>query len=208
MRKLITTTEVGALARPCFADDTIIERLILESMREEIKPRIGDALFIDLTAGDSEDDLSDDLRFLLNGGAWSDSNGTRRYLTGLKTALAYFVYARVIRDGNIQSTRYGARIKTDDNSINSEDSERQRQYRQAFQSADAYLAECLAFINARLCSCASGSSPRVMRSNRTRFRVIGADDCDTARRASAPVQIVRPEYEFMTSAEIAALFNK
>lgn len=176
LRLLITPAEVGELARPCNADDTIMEALILEAMREDIKPRIGDELFLQLADAEVPvGDLPPELLLLLQGGAWSACGGARRYLAGLKTALAYFVYARVIRDGNIQSTRYGARIKTDDNSINSEDTERKRQYNQAFSSADRYLVECLAYINDQLCKCATGGAPRVMRSNRTQFRVIGAD---------------------------------
>lgn len=205
LRKIITPAEVGQYARPCYADDDILVPLILEAMREDLRPKIGDALFIELTdPTKTEAELSDDLRFLLNGGSWQDCGGRPRFLAGVKTALAYYVYARVIRDGNIQSTRYGARTKNDENSFNAEDAERQRQYRQAFGSADTYAAEVLAYINDRRQDYGIGC-PRVMKSNRTKFRVIGAEPQRQERKASP---VIVQGYEFMTSAEIAALFNK
>lgn len=172
MRKLITAAEVGTLARPCYADDAILDALILESEREDIKPRIGDALFVELKSTE-EENLSEAESVLLIGGEWTDRSGAKRIVTGLKTALAYFVYARVVRDGNIVSTRYGARVKTEENSNESEKEERQRQYRQVFSSADFLLAECLSYINEFPEAFCQRVEP-VMKSNRARYRVMGA----------------------------------
>ena len=172
MNALITAEEVSALARPIYADEEIVSSIIAESEREDIKPRIGDRLYLTLkTKGAAE--LTNEESLLLNGGQWTSSNGDVHYLEGLKTALAYFVYSRIVRDGNIQSTRYGARIKSDENSTSTEDTERQRQYRQAFASADRYLAECLAFINRNSSALGECGREKKMRSNRTKFRVVG-----------------------------------
>ena len=172
MNALITAEEVSALARPIYADEEIVFSIIAESEREDIKPRIGDRLYLTLkTKG--VDELTNEESLLLNGGQWTSSNGDVHYLEGLKTALAYFVYSRIVRDGNIQSTRYGARIKSDENSTSTEDTERQRQYRQAFASADRYLAECLAFINRNSTALGECGRDKKMRSNRTKFRVVG-----------------------------------
>ncbi len=172
MNALITAEEVSALARPIYADEEIVSSIIAESEREDIKPRIGDRLYLTLkTKG--VDELTNEESLLLNGGQWTSSNGDVHYLEGLKTALAYFVYSRIVRDGNIQSTRYGARIKSDENSTSTEDTERQRQYRQAFASADRYLAECLAFINRNSSALGECGREKKMRSNRTKFRVVG-----------------------------------
>lgn len=192
MRALITATEVGSLSRPCYADEAILVALIQEAEREDIKPRIGDALYLALKDGE-EASLSDKYKLLLNGGSWTDKSGSTRYLDGLKTALAYFVYARVVRDGNITSTRYGSRIKSDDNSLEAETEERQRQYRQAFSSADALLVDCLALINEypedyNIVTSAS------LKSNRTKFKVVGGE-CphQDGRRSSSPTIIAGKE---------------
>lgn len=182
MNALITAEEVSALARPIYADEEIVSSIIAESEREDIKPRIGDRLYLTLkTKGVNE--LTNEESLLLNGGQWTSSNGDVHYLEGLKTALAYFVYSRIVRDGNIQSTRYGARIKSDENSTSTEDTERQRQYRQAFASADRYLAECLAFINRNSSALGECGRDKKMRSNRTKFRVVGTG----GGAASSPV---------------------
>ena len=172
MNALITAEEVSALARPIYADEEIVFSIIAESEREDIKPRIGDRLYLTLKTK-AVDELTNEESLLLNGGQWTSSNGDVHYLEGLKTALAYFVYSRIVRDGNIQSTRYGARIKSDENSTSTEDTERQRQYRQAFASADRYLAECLAFINRNSTALGECGRDKKMRSNRTKFRVVG-----------------------------------
>lgn len=172
MNALITAEEVSALARPIYADEEIVSSIIAESEREDIKPRIGDRLYLTLKTKGA-DELTNEESLLLNGGQWTSSNGDVHYLEGLKTALAYFVYSRIVRDGNIQSTRYGARIKSDENSTSTEDTERQRQYRQAFASADRYLAECLAFINRNSSALGECGREKKMRSNRTKFRVVG-----------------------------------
>lgn len=171
MNAMITASEVSSLARPCYADGEIVASIIAEAEREDIKPRIGDKLYLAFKTMD-EDDLTTEQNLLLNGGEWVACDGSVHYLTGLKTALAYFVYSRIVRDGNIQSTRYGARIKTDENSSASEDTERQRQYRQAFSSGDKYLTECLSFINQNK-AVFEVSTPKVMQSNRSKFRVVG-----------------------------------
>ena len=182
MNALITAEEVSALARPIYADEEIVSSIIAESEREDIKPRIGDRLYLTLKTK-AVDELTNEESLLLNGGQWTSSNGDVHYLEGLKTALAYFVYSRIVRDGNIQSTRYGARIKSDENSTSTEDTERQRQYRQAFASADRYLAECLAFINRNSTALGECGREKKMRSNRTKFRVVGTG----GGAASSPV---------------------
>lgn len=179
---LITPEEIGSLARPTYAEDEIVIRLIEESQREDLKPRIGDALYMALIAYEPSAGEEPRLSLLLDGGRWSGKDGAARYLTGLKTALAYFVYARIVRDGNIQSTRYGAVIKSDDNSRESEMTERQRHYRQSFASADALLLEVLSFLSANADMFPEYASGRPFKSNRTRFNIVGDDNC----RASAP----------------------
>ena len=164
MRNLITYEEISQLARPCTTDEDMAKAMIAEAQRVEIKPRLGDALYLKVLAleesfivdaGDADTDVdlyidSDDdalstissldpYQILLEGGQWIDSCGTPHLLAGLKTALAYYALARITRDGNIQETRYGAVVKDDQYSAEPEKTERQRQYRELFSQADIYM---------------------------------------------------------------------
>lgn len=172
LRPLILPAEVGQLARPCYADEALLTQIIAESEREDIRPRIGATLFIALKSTESDADLTGSLRILLLGGEWTDNSGRMHYLDGIKVALAYYTYGRVIRDGNITSTRYGAVIKSDDNSNSASDNaERQRQYRQAFDTADTMIVEAVNYITAMKVG-GYEDCPGI-RSNRAKMSVIG-----------------------------------
>lgn len=199
MRNLITYEEISELARPCTADRELAEAFIAEAQRVEVKPRLGDALYmrllrdieteivitggtatvvsgvvIDATPGAvTTDEGLDPYDMLLIGGKWTDSCGRPRLLTGVKTALAYYVLARIIRDGNIQATTYGAVVKDDQYSSDPERAERQRQYREIFAQADTYMAEVVDFIRQNCDFFPEYHVQGKMRSNRSTFRIIG-----------------------------------
>ena len=184
LRPLILPAEVGQLARPCYADEALLTQIIAESEREDIRPRIGATLFVALKSTESDADLTGSLRILLLGGEWTDNSGRMHYLDGIKVALAYYTYGRVIRDGNITSTRYGAVIKSDDNSNSASDNaERQRQYRQAFDTADTMIVEAVNYITAMKVG-GYEECPGI-RSNRAKMSVIGnhsaACGCESGR---------------------------
>ena len=184
LRPLILPAEVGQLARPCYADEALLTQIIAESEREDIRPRIGATLFVALKSTESDADLTGSLRILLLGGEWTDNSGRMHYLDGIKVALAYYTYGRVIRDGNITSTRYGAVIKSDDNSNSASDNaERQRQYRQAFDTADTMIVEAVNYITAMKVG-GYEDCPGI-RSNRAKMSVIGnhsaACGCESER---------------------------
>lgn len=168
---IITPGEISALCRPISTDEEVALSLIAEAEREDIVPRIGGSVYARILNRKPDAREDDALGILLNGGQWETSSGEVRFLAGLKVAHAYLAYARIVRDGNILPTRYGARVKSEENSSEAVNAERQRQYRQVFASGDAYLIECLEYINA---NCAALGVPRVgaLKSNRTRFRVI------------------------------------
>lgn len=173
LRPLILPAEVGQFARPCYADEALLTQIIAESEREDIRPRIGATLFVALKSTESDADLTGSLRILLLGGEWTDDSGRMHYLDGIKVALAYYTYGRVIRDGNITSTRYGAVIKSDDNSNSASDNaERQRQYRQAFDTADTMIVEAVNYITAMKVG-GYEDCPGI-RSNRAKMSVIGS----------------------------------
>lgn len=210
MRNLITYEEISQLARPCTADEDVAVAMIAEAQRVEIKPRIGDDLYIKLidSVSSSTPGISRifyggtaaytpsatikgaasaatiikgvsvaaaDPRFntLMQGGRWTTKDGRTRLLTGLKTALAYYALARIVRDGNIQATTYGTVVKDDQYSAEAEKSERQRQYRELFEQADSYMAEVISYLT---CNTKTFPEYRVagkMRSNRMTIRLIG-----------------------------------
>lgn len=176
MRHLITLEDISRLARACNADRSIAASLIAEAERQDIKPKIGDALFIAIT----QDDTPAGYDTLLDGGEWAQSDGTARWLTGLRTAAAYYAYARIIRDGNIQSTRYGAVVKTEDNSADAERSERMRQYREAFAAADGYMTEVLDYLRQNACMFPEYQT-KTFKANRTLIRTL--DGCQQQRRS-------------------------
>lgn len=169
MRNLITYEEISLLARPCSTDREMAEAMIAEAQRVEIKPRLGDTLYLPLM----EEAPDKKYETLLEGGKWTDKCGDTRLLTGVKTALAYYALARIVRDGNIQASTYGAVVKDDQYSADAERSERQRQYRELFSQADSYMAEVIHYLNQ---NCATFPEYKVhsrMRSNRTTIKIIG-----------------------------------
>lgn len=168
MANLITYEEIGALSRPCSTDRDIAEALVAEAQRLDIRPRIGDELYVNLISHNYQDER---LIKLLEGTQWHDGCEVR-CLTGLKTALAYYAMARITRDGNITPTTYGAVIKDDQYSQEAERSERQRYYRELFSIADSYMAEVIEFLN-RNCSLYPEYKKRKIKNNRTSIRIIG-----------------------------------
>ena len=199
MRNLITYEEISQLARPCTTDEDMAKAMIAEAQRVEIKPRLGDALYCRLaeepaeyivisggTADASEAqgvidsdpeaesnvDSLDPYEVLLNGGRWISKNGCVYHLTGIKTALAYYALARIVRDGNIQATTYGTAIKDDQYSSDPEKAERQRQYRELFSQADSYMAEAINYITHNCEAFPEYKVAGKMRSNRMAIRII------------------------------------
>lgn len=169
MRNLITYEEISQLARPCTTDEDMAEAMIAEAQRVEIKPRLGDALYLKLL----EDKPEDRFKVLLEGGVWEDKCKAQNLLTGIKTALAYYALARIVRDGNIQATTYGAAVKDDQYSADPERTERQRQYRELFSQADSYMAEALVYLKKNCETFPEYKAQGKMRSNRMTIKTIG-----------------------------------
>lgn len=171
MRHIITAEEVAVYGRPVSTDKSTLDSTINEVEAEEIRPRLGDALFVALTA---DGEPAERFGLLLEGGSWTDNAGHVRYCMGLKRAAAYFVYARVLRDGNIQATRYGAVNKTNEHSTEPVIAERRRMYEEFFATADRYLKDCLLYLAASGCEFPEYNQGAAMKSNRNAIRVVGS----------------------------------
>ena len=169
MKHLITYEEISQLARPCTTDRDMAEAMIAEAQRVELKPRLGDALYLKLLEETTEARMTT----LLDGGVWKDRAGSDNLLTGVKTALAYYTLARIVRDGNIQATTYGAAVKDDQYSADPERTERQRQYRELFAQADSYMAEVLHYLTQNRDTFPEYKTAGRMRSNRMTVKTIG-----------------------------------
>lgn len=166
---LITLEDISLLARPCTADRDIADAFIAEAQRADIRPKLGDAAYLRLFA----EDRTETENLLLEGGRWTDGD-SQRLLVGIKTTLAYYALARILRDGSIQASRYGAVVKDSEYSDEAEGQEKNRQYRELFSQADAYMAEALAFVQSHSkefpgYSC---SAPSAVNSNRMRIKII------------------------------------
>lgn len=93
LRCLITTDEVYKLARTMsiHIDTEKIEAYIRESENIDLKSALGDALFLDVK--EHPENYSE----LLNGSSYTIECGGKRSFVGLKTTLAYYTYARIVK---------------------------------------------------------------------------------------------------------------
>lgn len=144
---IITIEEAKTLGRPIGkVSDAKIECYISEVEQTIVKPAIGDDLFLQVKSAGG--DLSDDLQTLLSGGVYTFRD-QRRCFVGLKVAMAYFVCAQNVISGDFESTRYGMVVKQGEYSNHVTQSERSDLYNSIYATANAYLCECVAFLQAK-----------------------------------------------------------
>ena len=138
---LITTDEVSKLARTMSVhiDTEKIETYIRESENIDLKSALGDALFLDVK--EHPDNYSE----LLDGSSYDVQCGGRRSFVGLKAALAYYTYARIVKNGDGSVTRLGFMSKDNEYSSRSDFKEKLMAYNDAFSVADRYLKEHVEF---------------------------------------------------------------
>lgn len=163
---LITYKEVGVLARDMSAhmDEDRVNTYIRESEMIDLKSALGDALFLAVKADPSKYDT------LLNGGEY-EACGEKRVFEGLKRCLAYYAYARIVKNGNGNVTRYGFVNKESEYSSHAEIKERSMAYNDAFSIADRLMKECLRYLTDTKEPLYKGGGK--MKANRTIYRIIG-----------------------------------
>ena len=165
LQYLITCKEVHELTRKMsiHIENDKMDAFIREAENLDVKPVIGDGLFIALH--------KDYERFtaLLNGGVYENEDGELKSFTGLKTALSYFVYARLVRNNDGQVTRMGFVNKDNDHSTRASELERERIYNDAVAIARRYMHECMDFIRQdNECTSCCGTKPQT-----GRYKVLG-----------------------------------
>ena len=166
MRHLSEPRDVDKYARPCDMDDEIIARAIEEAELLDIKPKLGDELFMRLLTHVQ-------FAVLINGGEYTDECRNRRHFVGLRRALAYYVWARLVKTSVNHLTRFGFVQKRDEYSQATEYRERQTAYNDAFAIADGYMKECLAYIQAKPEIFADYTLKGKVKANRTKFKILG-----------------------------------
>lgn len=141
---LITPNEAKTLGRPITGklEEDKLNAFITEVEQMNIKPVLGDKLFIDILEKGEENEV---YKMLLNGGSYTDSNNNISSFTGLKSTIAYFVYAQNLMSGDLNVTRYGTVFKDDDYSSRISSKERSDAYNNTLEVANYYLKECVKF---------------------------------------------------------------
>lgn len=147
-------------------DDERIIIYIDEAEQLNIKPRIGDALYIDIlnyvrnTPLDKtfevefDDNMPDEYRILLTGGVYNRKisgncgNGTieQKYFKGLVSTLEYYVYAKLVKNNTDNLTRFGFVQKDEQYSSTTELKQRLVAEKDALVVADGYMAECIDYL--------------------------------------------------------------
>lgn len=132
IKTLITPEEISTLARPCYADEDKALAYIVEAEQNNIKPAIGDDLFIQLKEGGQT--------FLLEGGIY-ERNGKRYELNGIKKALAYFVISRLYESSTVELTRQGVVNRRSEFSDNADERDIISVSRETYAIANRYMEE-------------------------------------------------------------------
>lgn len=143
MEHLVTPEEITKLGRPLGnVDKNKLIAYISETEHLYIKPTLGTTLFLKLLDEESHDDS---MTKLLDGGIYNDRQDNAQSFVGLKTTIAYYVYAQNVMSGDFQSTRYGMVVKDGDFSNRISSKERSDCYNNTLEVANAYLRECVKY---------------------------------------------------------------
>lgn len=141
MSNIVTSSDVMLMCRPISTHykPERIEMFIPEAELIDIKDQIGEQLYISLL------DSGTTYQELLDGGIYTVDE--KKYIfKGLKSAISYFVYSRLIRNSDGQLTPYGYVNKDTDVSQKPELKERIAAANDAMEIGQAYLNECLQYI--------------------------------------------------------------
>lgn len=221
IKTLITPAEISTLARPCYADEEKALAYIVEAEQNNIKPAIGDDLFIQLKEGGQT--------FLLEGGIY-ERNGKRYELNGIKRALAYFVISRLYESSTTELTRQGVVNRRSEYSDNADERDIISVSRETYAIANRYMEEIERYLGTdvkntsqrvhfdligggssktqrqcRSTSSSGGSSPSSPSANINVVQVLGNSTKDVISQAGVTREFntVRTEAKAYTDEEIA-----
>lgn len=161
---LITREDIDKECRPCTAQDALVDRCIEEAQNLDIIPAIGADWWLRVL--DRNDDAVATL--LWEGGIYRDTCGNAHIFAGLRKALLYYAYGRIVRSSGGVSTRFDFVVKADQYSDSADLQAKVQAYNEAFANADTYKAQCLAYLNTSETCC-----KRKMINNRLSVKKIG-----------------------------------
>lgn len=169
MRQLITVDEVQTLSRDMsqYVDVNKIATYIRESESIDIKSALGDALFLDVKKHPEK------YSTLLDGGVYETDCGTKKVFAGVKTALAYYTFARLVKNGDGSVTRFGLVKKESEYSSHADLKEKMIAYNDAFDIANRYLKECVVYLRDNKKQFPLYEGKGGLRANQTVFRILG-----------------------------------
>lgn len=147
-------------------DEDKVNTYIRESENIDIKSALGDALFLDVKKN------TEKYSVLLEGGEYEYCEHKRTFV-GLRTALAYYTYARIVKNGDGNVTRFGYVNKDSEYSSMADVKLKTQAYNEAFSIADTYLKECVMFLEANKKDYPLYKGNGGIKSNRTKFRILG-----------------------------------
>lgn len=185
MNHIITPEEVREYGRAMSShiDKKVLEVLIQETENMDIRPVLGAVFFQNLVEADREEPF---IKLLLNGGYYphifdpafdatfqQEANVLDAHFQGLKSAVAYYVQAKLVKTNDNQITRFGVMQKDSEYGTRPSLAERNDQYNDLASVADQYLRDTLEYLNIYrerypLFGCKGN-----IRNNRTIYRIIG-----------------------------------
>lgn len=170
---LITYEEYQQLSRPTsiHLDEEDVNCYIGECEDKHIVPAIGYDLYTELITQQLDLSLTDENKGLLEGGTYTLSlcgcNGNEtKYCYGLKKALSYFVYAKMILADGEQQARAGF-VEHSDTYYHHKNDKKDR-YNDVMDTAEMYLNSCLNYIKSKI-----NNNQSAVRTTRSHIHAIG-----------------------------------
>ncbi len=165
-KHILTVSEFKELARPTskHIEENEVSTFIRECEDMHVIPAVGLETFENLTV----EEVSEECQTLLNGGVWTDREGKKRKCAGLKMALAYFVYGKMMMADGAIVTRTGLMQHNDDYASRTDDKNRVRRYNDVMNVAETYLDGCLSYWKS-----VKGDAVKPVRGSRVHIHAIG-----------------------------------
>lgn len=196
---IITPEEVREYGRAMsqHVDRKVLESLIEETENMDIRPVLGTAFLNYIVYGDREEPS---IKILLEGGHYPNifdvdfgrgkgstfdktfdstfapksSAKADAFFQGLKTTVAYYVQAKLVKSNDNQITRFGVMQKDSEYGTRPSRAERNDQYNDLCAIADQYLQDTLVFLRKYASKYPDYSRKNeTIRNNRTIYRIIG-----------------------------------
>lgn len=163
---LITPDEISSLAREVYIDDSKATRFIDEAEDMDVRPALGDKMMKYIRENSAS------LTELMNGDTYT-YNGQTYTFSGLKKAIAYYAYSRLIVGGDVEVTRSGMRSRDSDYSHQVPMEERQQVSRECSAIADHHMNQLLDYIKRNERYAQYLERPQRADTQRTKCKIIG-----------------------------------